>query len=244
MTTTIPDDVTTVLTSCGRWDFLVVSLDTFLAHHKPGRFILVEDSADYDFAARIQERYPQIEVVLNDPRLGQHKAIDRVYAMIDTPYILHLEDDWHFLGEMDIADGIRVLDSNPAGITAVCFARFTGLKKRQRIFGRKVEHDGRPYMHMGRSHREWHGFSFYPSVLRKDLWVEHGPYAKFQNERAISKHMKAAGKEMVYQLPGIGVHVGSGKSVYDPARANENRRVTGAFWSRLFGRKRYFFDKG
>lgn len=243
MTTTVPDNVTTVLTSCGRWDFLTVSLDTFLAHHTPGRFILVEDSADREFAERIRDRYPQIEVVLNDPRLGQHKAIDRVYAMIDTPYILHLEDDWHFLGEMDIDHGIRVLESDPSSITAVCFARFTGLKKRQRIFGKKVTHDGRPYMHMGNSHREWHGFSFYPSVLRKDLWAEHGPYAKYQNERAISKHMKAMGKEMVYQLPGVGVHVGSGKSVYDPARATEKRRVTGAFWSRLLGRKRYFFDK-
>lgn len=243
MKTAIPDTVTTVLTSCGRWDFLVGSLDTFLKHHEPGRFILVEDSANHEFASRIRERYPRIEVVVNDPRLGQHKAIDRVYAMVDTPYVLHLEDDWHFLGQMDIDHGIAVLESNLDAITAVCFARFTGLKKRQRVFGRKAVHDGKPYMHMGQSHRDWHGFSFYPSILRKDMWSEIGPYAKFQNERAISRHMKSLGREMIYQLPGVGVHVGSGKSVYDPARAGEKRRVTGAFWSRILGRKRYFFDK-
>jgi hypothetical protein len=244
MKTTIPSNVTIVLTSCGRWDFLVTSIDTFLEHHDVGRFILAEDSGERQFAARIRQRYPFIEVVLNEPRLGQHKSIDRAYAMVETPFILHLEDDWHFVGPMDLDAGIKVLEANRDTITAVCFARFTGLKKRQRIFGRKAVHEGRPYMHMGRSHRAWHGFSFYPSVLRKELWESHGPYARFQNERAISQHLKSVGKEMVYQLPGVGVHVGSGKSVFDPARATEKRRVTGAFWSRLLGRSRYFFDKG
>lgn len=241
MKVAVPDNVTTVLTSCGRWDLLVVSLDTFLEYHEPGRFILVEDSADHAFAEKLRERYPQIEVVLNDPRLGQHKAIDRVYEMIDTPYILHLEDDWHFLGGMNIEEGLQLLDTNDA-ITSVCFARFDGLKKRQRIFRTRMKFNGHDYARMNNAHRDWHGFSFYPGVLRRELWLTHGPYAKFQNERTISRYMKDQGKEVVFQLPGVGVHVGSGKSVFDPARTNEKRRVTGSLWSRLLGKPLYFFD--
>jgi hypothetical protein len=49
-----PALITCVLTSCGRWDFLARSIDTFLEHHEPARFILIEDSADRVFAQRIR----------------------------------------------------------------------------------------------------------------------------------------------------------------------------------------------
>lgn len=239
MKTVFPRDrITTVLTSCGRWDFLVRSLDTFLAHHEPGRFLLVEDSADPAFARRIAERYPMIEVVLNQPRLGQHKAIDRVYAMVETPYIVHLEDDWVFTGAMDIADAERLLVEDEH-VVSVCFTVFRRLKARQRIFARTFRHGVHTYASLHRAHRAWHGYSFYPTLLRRSTWEKHGPYANFANERAISGHMKRAGLWVAYQLPGVGVHVGSGYSVFDPARAAERRRVTGGWWKSLRGKPRY-----
>jgi hypothetical protein len=48
--------------------------------------------------------------------------------------------------------------------------------------------------------------------------------------------MKALGLFIAYQLPGVGIHVGSGKSVFDPARAGERRRVTGR-WRRWLAGK-------
>ena len=233
-----PDKITTVLTSCGRWDFLVQSLDTFLAHHKPGRFILVEDSGDREFARRVAERHPAIEVVLNEPRLGQHKSIDKAYGMVTTPLIVHLEDDWVFSGGMDVADAERLLAEDPT-VVVVCFSVFRRLKLRQRIFRRTFRHERHEYASLQRAHRDWHGFTFYPTLLRRKMWEEHGPYAKFQNERAISRHMKDRGRWVAYQLPGVGVHVGSGHSVFDPARAGESRRVTGRWWKRLMGKDPY-----
>ena len=239
MKTVFPRDrITTVLTSCGRWEFLTRSLDTFLVHHEPGRFIVVEDSADRDFARRIALRYPTIEVVLNEPRLGQHGAIDKAYGMVTTPYIVHLEDDWVFTGAMDVEDAERVLEENPA-VVSVCFSVFRRLKLRQRIFARTFVHGPHRYASLHRAHRDWHGFTYYPTLLHRTLWEEHGPYARFQNERAISRHMKDRGKWVAYQLPGVGIHVGSGHSVFDPARAGERRRVTGGWWKRLTGRGLY-----
>jgi hypothetical protein len=225
-------DITTVFTSCGRWDLLVQSIDTFLSHHDPGRFILVEDSADHAFASRVRDRYPQIELVLNDPRLGQHKAIDRAYAMIETPRILHLEDDWFFRGPMDIEDAGKMLDEDPS-IIAVCFSVFKQLKLRHRVFGRRFSHGDRWYNDMRQAHRESYGYSFYPTLVRRQTWEEYGPFANFQNERAISRFMKENGLGVVHQLPGVGQHVGSGRSVFDPCRSSEKRRITGAFWRRL-----------
>ena len=51
--------------------------------------------------------------------------------------------------------------------------------------------------------------------------------------------MKDRGLWVAYQLPGIGTHVGSGHSVFDPARAAERRRVTGGWWKRLTGKRLY-----
>jgi hypothetical protein len=230
------DLITCVLTSCGRWDLLVQSIDTFLKYHEPGRFILVEDSADHAFAERIRARYSAIEVILDDPRLGQHRAIDKAYGMVTTPYIVHLEDDWFFTGPMDVANARGVLDGDPT-IVAVCFSVFRRYKLNHRIHSTRFTHNGRLYARMKpRAHRDWHGFSFYPSLLKRAFWEEYGPYARYPNERTLSRAMKDIGKGVVHQLPGVGIHVGSGRSVFDPARASENRRVTGALWRRLFGK--------
>ncbi len=179
-----------MLTSCGRWDLLTQSIDTFLAHNQPGRFIVVEDSGDEAFATRIRERYPAIEVALNNPRLGQHRAIDKAYAMVTTPWIVHLEDDWFFTGPLALDDARKVIEADES-VIAVCFSVFGRLKLRHRIWGASYVHDGVRYGDMRAAHRESYGFSFYPTLLRRRTWEEHGPYAKFQNERAISKYMKA-----------------------------------------------------
>ncbi len=233
-----PDEITCVLTSCGRWDFLERSIDTFLDHHEPGRFILIEDSADRAFAERIRARWPQIEVVLNEPRLGQMPAIDKAYSMVTTPWIVHLEDDWVFVGAMDVDDAKRLLEEDRS-VVAVCFSLFRRLKLRQRIFRTTFRHGPHTYARMDRAHRDWHGYSFYPTLLRRSTWVEHGPYTPFGNERTISRHMKDRGLGLAYQLPGIGIHVGSGHSVFDPARTGETRRITGGWWKRLTGKGVY-----
>ncbi len=236
--TEFPGDVTCVLTSCGRWDLLCQSIDTFLAHNRPGRFIVIDDSADEVFAANLRERYPQIEVVSNDPRLGQHRSIDRAYGMVSTPWIVHLEDDWVFTGPLNLEDARLLMEEDPT-VVAVCFSIFIKLKLRHRIWGRSFVHNNIRYGDLRRAHREWYGFSFYPTLIRRRVWEEHGPYANFQNERTISKHMKAMGLGLVQQLPGVGLHVGSGRSIFDPARTNENRRITGSLWRRLRGKETF-----
>ncbi|MBK6807259.1 MAG: hypothetical protein IPG84_21505 [Betaproteobacteria bacterium] len=37
-----------------------------------------------------------IELIVNDPPVGQMTSIDRAYALVDTPYVFHCEDDWRF----------------------------------------------------------------------------------------------------------------------------------------------------
>lgn len=221
----IPRSVTCVLTSCGRFDLLRATLDSFLAHHRPARFLVAEDSADEAFARQVRDRYPQVEVLVNQPRLGQHRSIDRAYAQVSTPFIFHMEDDFRFDRPVDVAEAVALVESDHA-ISSVCFRRFDTLKLRHRLFARRFAHGVNQYARMRRAHRDWYGFTFNPSVLRRDLWTERGPYQGYRNERAISRAMKDQGLGVVFQLPGAAVHIGSGRSVFDPARAMESRRIS------------------
>ncbi len=236
MKTTIPPEVTVVLTSCGRWDLLQPTLASFLDHHEPRRLIVMEDSADAGFARRITDAFPEIEVMLNDPRLGQHGSIDRGYAAVDTPFILHLEDDWHFSGPALAGPAMRLLGER-ADIAAVCFRHLAGLKLSHRLRAKRFRWEGGDYADMGSAHRDWYGYTFNPTLVRKALWEEHGPFALYPNERALSAAMKQRGYAVAFQLPGVAHHTGSGRSVFDPQRVGERRRLSRrSMLSRLLGK--------
>lgn len=233
------NEISVVLTSCGRWDLLVHSIESFLSYHLPARFLLVEDSGDPSFAARVHKRFPFIDLIANQPRIGQHASIDKAYEKVTTPFIVHLEDDWDFTGAMHVQPAIRLLSSDSSA-SAVCFTVFRKLKLMHRIHSFEFAHEGLKYARMTQhAHRDWHGYSFYPTLVARATWEEHGPYANYANERALSRHMKDLGKSLIYQLPGIAMHTGSGQSVFDPARAEENRRITGGIWRRLRGVSAY-----
>src|SRR5688572_3336543 len=90
--------ITFVLTSCGRFDLLEQTLSSFLTHNTApiSRYIIVEDSADPAVLSIVARLGGGIEVLVNDPPIGQLAAIDRAYALVSTPYIFHCQDDWLF----------------------------------------------------------------------------------------------------------------------------------------------------
>ena len=233
------EKITVVLTSCGRWDLLTRSIDSFLTHHEPARFILIDDSGNPEIVDRIRHRFPFVDLIANEQRIGQHAAIDKAYSKVRTPFIVHLEDDWDFSGTMRTDEAIQLL-SDDASVSAVCFVVFHELKLRHRIHSFKFMYGGQAYARMTRrAHRDWHGYSFYPTLVARATWEEYGPYANFPNERALSRYVKDRGRSLVYQLPGVAKHAGSGQSVFDPARAQERRRISGGLWRRLRGENVY-----
>ena len=92
---------TVALTSCGRFDLLEQTLRSLLPRlDGPLAGILIaEDSGDeriYDVVRQFDDAYGKIDVILNDPPLGQVKSIDRLYSRIESDWIFHCEDDWEF----------------------------------------------------------------------------------------------------------------------------------------------------
>src|SRR5262249_4242159 len=118
------DPITFVITSCGRFDLLQECLQSFFTYNTAAisRYLLVEDSGDHQVHSVVAKFDFPIEVIVNDPPVGQVAAIDRAYQTVTTTYIFHCEDDWRFFRSGFIEESLLLLKHDPA-ITAVTCRR-------------------------------------------------------------------------------------------------------------------------
>ena len=109
-------DVTVVVTSCGRFDLLkqtLASFDTF--NSMPIRQVVItEDSGSKAVEQCIPEHWrPHTRFIINMPKLGQMLSIDAAYALVETRWIFHCEDDWAFYRPGFIEDSMALLEADP-----------------------------------------------------------------------------------------------------------------------------------
>jgi hypothetical protein len=116
------DSITFVITSCGRFDLLLGCLESFFTCNtaRISRYLLVEDSGDHRVHDIIAKFDIPIEVIVNDPPIGQIGAIDRAYQSVTTPYIFHCEDDWRFFRSGFIEESLLLLKHNPSITVVIC----------------------------------------------------------------------------------------------------------------------------
>lgn len=109
-------EVTVVLTACNRADLLERTLDSFfeMNTYPLKRFIIIDDGMNFGCNDFVKSKYEfPIEILYNDPKLFQIKAIDKAYALVETDYIFHMEEDWLFLKKGFIEDSMKVLEADP-----------------------------------------------------------------------------------------------------------------------------------
>src|SRR5262245_59391390 len=104
--------ITFVLTSCGRFDLLNFTLSSFRAYNTApiAKYIIVEDSGLTEVTSIAAQLGNNVEVLINDPPLGQMGAIDRAYERVSTPYVFHCEDDWFFFRSGFIEESKSLID--------------------------------------------------------------------------------------------------------------------------------------
>lgn len=210
-----PKRMTTVLTSCGRFDLLEETVNSFLRAFETDKIIVAEDSEDAAGAEAFAAKCPKAEVRLNLPKLGQLRSIDKLYATIDTPYVVHLEDDWGFTQSLDLDEVIAFLEARP-DIAVVCIAH--------RIYDPRFSKGARTERHGNidylvwdlDAHPKWFSYSFNPSVARMSLWHEFGPFEKFVTEENLSLFCKERGMRIALVTPGIADHIGDDRHAHDP----------------------------
>ena len=206
-------EVTLCLTIGNRPQELRQTLQSLLAHWQPDHIIAVNDFRDEPTNAVFRELCPQGELVLLPEHAGHHRAADAMYARVRTPYVLHAEDDWRFDRAPDLPLAMRLLD-DPA-VSIVCFRAVDDV-----LHGKSRRHQPRPWplpggdaARLGHLHADWHGFTFNPHLARLDLWRSLGGFAGFASEQAISRALRAQGREVAYLPQGGCRHIGEGVSV-------------------------------
>jgi hypothetical protein len=209
-----PGKLTVVLTSCGRFDLLAETVESFLRYFDTGRIVVADDAGNAKDAAAFAIEFPQVDMRVNDPQCGQMRSIDGLYGLVHTPFVVHLEDDWKFSGGVDLDKIVRFLEARP-DISVVCIGyRFD---KRFADRARKVTQDGTDYWVWDLdAHPKWFSYSFNPSVSRAAFWREHGPYAGFRTEEGLSQFAKSRGLRIAMLIPSLAEHIGDDRHADDP----------------------------
>ncbi len=106
-------DITVCITSCNRFALLKQAIESLLNlnTYPISRIVVIEDSGKLEIKDKILNSFSnKIELIFNEINIGQIKSIDKVYKTVDTPYILHIEDDYNFVGNTNfIQNSIDIL---------------------------------------------------------------------------------------------------------------------------------------
>ena len=191
--------------------------------------LAVNDFGDEETNAVFRSLVPHGRIVPQPGKLGHHAAVDRMYAQVRTPFVLHLEDDWQFDRTDFIPEAMAILSAAPE-VSAVCLRALEDFGPEADYARKAARHsvNGAAYARLDALHDQWHGFTFNPHIAPLALWRDLAPFAGFKKERHISRKVRAQGRHVAYLQPGACAHIGHDQSLANPPKPS--------FWARLLGR--------
>lgn len=215
-------NVSLVLTSCRRADLLEATLDSFFEFndYPLHQVIVIEDSNEPQVPALVKSRYAgRVRLIVNEPRLGQIRSIDRAYGMLETDYVFHCEDDWRFYRSGFMRESLDVLESDPRVHQVQLrdlWANNGHPPDRARyqspsgVWYRLVSTDFRAW-----NGSRWHGFSFNPGLRRIADYRALGSYAAIGHEEQISAAYHRLGLRAAILEESAVEHIGDDRHVND-----------------------------
>ena len=234
----VPDDVTICITSCGRIDLLEQTLASFQRYNKGGRYLLSEDSTDSDVIETITNRYPEMKVLSGNERLGLMGSIDRLYSVVETSYIFHLEDDWAFEGPVQW-DAAKEILSARKDVANVSVRMFGEIKEKFRdASDPDMALDQEFRVMRSNAHPEFFGWSTNPGLIHRDLYRQYAPFRRLMHDQ-MSELIKREGRVVTFLLPGVARHIGHGRNVTDPTMPARPKSRLGK-WIRGIKKKLYY----
>ncbi len=112
--------VTLTITSCRRLDLFKATVCSFLNAcidiDTVDRFICIDDNSSADDRAQMQALFPFFEFVWkSEADRGHARSLNVLQNMVTTPWIIHLEDDWHFFARRRyISQSLEIMNSDLA----------------------------------------------------------------------------------------------------------------------------------
>jgi hypothetical protein len=183
------DEVTVVLTSCGRQDLLEITLDTFLRENTfpIGEFIVVEDGdGENNLALADKYRKWPFKWLATGTRLGQVAAIDFAYQEVTTGLIFHCEDDWEFTAPGFIEKSSVILQQN-GDVLMVGIRALEDTQGHPMLPGVLAAKDV-PYRLFCHGYNVgkwgiWHGFTWSPTLWRRREYDLLGTFGSLDPDR-------------------------------------------------------------
>lgn len=201
-----------ILTSCGRFDLLERTLDSFFKFntYPVGKFIVYDDSDTIKGLQDLSGKYPDIEFHFGDKRIGQIEALCYLMRHVTTPYYFSIEDDWEFYRPGFIEDSIALMDKHPEVMQ--CW-----LREHDDTNGHPIIKYNDSISYMSTKY-EWKGFSFNPGVRRLVDYVPYNTLTTFhpndpsRSEREIGNYYHSLGKIAAILPHGYVRHIGGGRT--------------------------------
>ena len=213
-----PIQYAVVLTSCGRFDLLRRTVESFLrfADVRPLQFIIVEDSGDDKVRDSLAGLDFPFEFVINSPPLGQDAAIDAGYARVKTPLVFHCEDDWLFFRGGFIRESFVLLEKFPK--VGVVYLRGRD-EQRQLCESPYEEIEGVMFCRSRPDiYPEMYVYAYNPGLRRLSDYRRVAPLAKIGNEGMVNYVFKKLGFNSAYlEIPAV-VHLGWGRTTGTPKK--------------------------
>ena len=159
--------ITACLTSCGRFNLLEETLDSFFAtnQYPIDEFLLSEDSCDPSIIQKITDKYPQIKIFSDTVKRGQVYWIDYLYNEANNDYIFHMEDDWLFEYDNQYVDSSVTILENYPNIHQVWIRHQSD--HNHNTVGETLHINGVEHRIVNREFCQWCGFSWNPALRRK-----------------------------------------------------------------------------
>lgn len=177
-------DATFTITTCKRLDLFERTMNSFLNCctdlHRIRRFVCADDNSSAEDRARMQALYPFFEFILKGPEAKGHaRSMNLLRAEVDTPYWLHMEDDWEFLVTTDyIGRAADILQAAPETAQVVFNRNYAETLAGRSLVGgtrRKLPSSGKRYVLHEHVPPEAHAafFAKHPADARSNMWWPH-----------------------------------------------------------------------
>lgn len=224
MTTPKLPPITLCLTAGGRPDLLEQTLASLLP--LSGKYfsqtLFVNDFGDKKSNKVILRHLPDAKIFFHRKQKGHHRSVDELYQAVESELIFHCEDDWVFDPVDFMPDALAVLNADPQ-ISQVCLRRADCyLSRGYDLNGpdfQSAQAGDVSYKKAVRPTRGgWGYFTFNPTLLRKELWREIGPFKNFYREYDINKRLCELGRPTAYLSPGTCRTIGQHRHMVDVTR--------------------------
>ena len=228
------------ITTCKRFDLFEKTMNSFLNccmdYGLISLWLCVDDNSDIEDVKKMKKLYPFFKFICkNEKEKGHWISMNmiREYAISKgAKYLLHIEDDWHFIQKRNyIGDGLKLLDEDKMYGQVLFNRNYAEAEFVERKIGggvKRVSSGGMRYVvheHYDVGSKEydefiarhkgigtcgyWEGFSFRPSVLKVDVLKDVGSYYNTGHfERAYAIEYKLKGYKSIFFDTYTSLHIG------------------------------------